>query len=112
MTQHYNKLTEIQQELLALLSEEAAESIHMIGKIMRHGLDSRDPTQVAGPYMTNRDDLETEIGHLHAAIQLLVFYQVLDMENMEEATHDKLDAVGEWLHHAEVPQELLRPKLK
>ena len=40
MSDHFNGLTPVQAELLALLSDECGELVQIIGKIMRHGLDS------------------------------------------------------------------------
>jgi len=60
-------LTPAQYERLAILMEEAAEVIQIIGKIQRHGYESRHPD--GGP--TNREMLEKEIGHVNYAVNLL-----------------------------------------
>lgn len=58
MTQHFNNLTPAQAELLAMLAEEAAEVIQVIGKVLRHGYDNHHPDM---PQVTNRELLRREI---------------------------------------------------
>lgn len=65
--EHFNKLTPAEDERLALLLEEMGEAQQVIGKIMRHGYDSRHP--YGGP--TNRQMLEREIGDIRFAMNLL-----------------------------------------
>ena len=67
MTESFNKLTPAEAERLALLSEECAEVIMAIGKILRHGFESRHPN--GGP--TNRQTLERECGDLRHAVLLM-----------------------------------------
>lgn len=64
-----NGLTDAETERLALLGEECAEIGQTIGKILRHGPESRNPDVTGSP--TNREDLEHEIGDLLWAIDLL-----------------------------------------
>lgn len=56
VSQHFNQLTPAEAERLALLAEECGEVIQAIGKILRHGYESRHPD--GGP--TNREALERE----------------------------------------------------
>ncbi len=60
---HFNNLTPAQAERLAMLAEECAEVIQVIGKILRHGYDSYHPDQ---PYITNRELLQQELTDLAA----------------------------------------------
>ena len=43
MSKHFNGLSADEAERLAMLSEECAEVIQVIGKILRHGYDSSNP---------------------------------------------------------------------
>lgn len=68
-TVFHNGLSDAETERLALLGEEAAEIVKTIGKILRHGYESRNPDRVDAP--TNREDLEHEIGDLLWASDLM-----------------------------------------
>ena len=68
-TRFHNGLNKSETERLALLGEECAEIGQKIGKILRHGYQSRNPDVTNGP--TNREDLEREIGDLLWAIDLM-----------------------------------------
>ena len=94
---HFNGLTPGEHERLALLAEECGEVIQAIGKIMRHGYESRHPD--GGP--TNRESLEREIGHVEAAKTLLS--KADDIRPLEVASHTltKLRTVKLYLHHQE-----------
>lgn len=96
---HFNGLTPAQAERLALLAEELGEAVQVIGKILRHGLDSSHPDAVVGD--TNRRELERELGDVSAATTLLVLAGDLDLERIDEAENDKLERVGQYLHHQE-----------
>jgi hypothetical protein len=43
VSQHFNGLTPAEAERLALLAEECGEVIQAIGKVLRHGYESRHP---------------------------------------------------------------------
>lgn len=64
---HFNDLTPAEAERLAILSEECAEVIQIIGKIQRHGYNSTHPD--VGP--SNSILLATEIGHVKAAVEMM-----------------------------------------
>lgn len=95
MSRHFNQLTAKQAESLALLVEECAEVQHIIGKILRHGLESYHPNG-DGP---NRSLLEEELGDLRAAIEVAVSIGMVDEEFIDDARQSKLKRVGEYLHH-------------
>ncbi len=92
---HFNKLTPAEAERLALLAEEMGEAQQAIGKILRHGYESRHPN--GGP--TNRRTLEIELGDVrHAMIRLC------DSGDLsKQAIHDRADTkaltVAQYLHH-------------
>lgn len=66
--QQLNQLTPAEAERLALLAEEMGEAVQAIGKILRHGYESRHPD--GGP--TNREVLEREVTDVFFAANLLV----------------------------------------
>jgi NTP pyrophosphatase (non-canonical NTP hydrolase) len=65
-----NNLTDAQAERLAILLEEMGEAQQAIGKILRHGYHSWDPTAVK--VITNRDDLAKELADVQYAVNLLI----------------------------------------
>lgn len=67
MSEHYNELTPAQAERLAILAEECAEVIQIIGKILRHGLDSFHPATG----VVNRTALMHEIIDVKAAMVMI-----------------------------------------
>jgi NTP pyrophosphatase (non-canonical NTP hydrolase) len=88
---------EAQIERLALLSEELGEAVQIVGKILRHGIESTDPNG-----NTNKNLLEKELGDILAALFLMRYNNDLDLENIETATLLKMKKYksGEaYLHH-------------
>lgn len=53
-----NHLTQAEAERLAMLAEECAEVIQVVGKILRHGYESHHPDT---PGVSNRDLLDKEL---------------------------------------------------
>lgn len=94
---HFNKLTPAEDERLALLMEECAEVIQIVGKIQRHGYESRHPD--GGP--TNRELLEKELGHVDAAQELMFRPRDISMDAIFVSTEKKLRNVLQYLHHQE-----------
>lgn len=68
MQDHFNGLTPAEAERLAMLAEEAAEVIQIVGKILRHGYASYHPDN---PSLTNRVLLMNELADFNA-VQLLM----------------------------------------
>lgn len=99
MTTHFNQLTEQETELLAILAEECAEVIQIIGKILRHGLNSYDPTTPLVPFITNRDLLEKELGHIKHVQTLLTLKLVLDQSSINKSCCAKAKSIKKYLHH-------------
>lgn len=104
MTDFTNGLTPAEDERLALLLEECAEAIQVIGKIMRHGYESHDPTS-ASLSPTNREMLEKELGHVRHAIDRMTLARDVNVVAIEGAKKLKADSVGRWLHHQGDPNE-------
>ena len=94
----FNELSAAEAEALALLAEECAETIHVIGKILRHGLHSKAPTRPCDP--TNHEMLIHELGDIRAAQLLCAKYMSLDSVVIQEATEEKLKELHKFLHHA------------
>ena len=97
--QHFNALTPAQLERLALLQEEMAEAQQAIGKILRHGLDSFDPTVPEDERETNRGWLERELGDVEFAIRLLCGADDLSWQHIGNFAAQALDAKSPYFHH-------------
>lgn len=72
MLKQFNGLTPAQAERLFYLLEELGEVQQAIGKILRHGYMSYDPTKDEMPRTTNRMMLERELGDVERAVHMLV----------------------------------------
>jgi len=94
--QHFNQLTPAEAERLALLAEECAETIQVIGKILRHGYASCHPNDLE---TSNRTLLTDEIGHIQAALQLMESAGDIHPEIIEQSCAAKMRKVGFYLHH-------------
>ncbi len=90
------ELSSAQLERLALLSEELGEAVQAIGKIMRHGYESRYPFAEAAK--TNRQDLEKELGDVLAAIEILTRSRDLDEDAIAGHRNDKACKVHVYMH--------------
>lgn len=101
---HFNGLSPALAERLALLSEECGEVVQVIGKIQRHGIESRHPD--GGP--TNRQLLEKELGDTYAVLLLLTRAGDVTPEHIALHKDAKLRNVQQWLHHQ--PAELFETK--
>ncbi len=99
----FNKLSPAQVERLYYLSEELAESIQAIQKVLRHGYESKNPKLKNGP--TNRMHLEEELGQTGLAIHLLCQAGDLNPYDMSVYAKNKGEDLHLWMHHQ--PQELL-----
>lgn len=94
--EHFNGLTPVEAELLALLAEECGELVQAIGKILRHGIFSYHPdTEV-----NNIHSLHKEMGDVRAAMILLCQNGVTVKEKVHAMADEKLAKVGKYLHHA------------
>lgn len=96
MTSHFNKLTPAEAERLALLLEEMGEAQQAIGKILRHGYESKHPSKPDGP--TNRESLEREVGDVLHAIWLLMKQDISEAA-IGERRSVKSATVQLYFHH-------------
>jgi NTP pyrophosphatase (non-canonical NTP hydrolase) len=97
---HFNKLTPAQAERLAILSEELGEALQAVGKILRHGYESFDPT-VPQTMRTNRSDLEKEIGDIQCAVTMLAENDDIDAFRIRFRANQKAEKIKPYLHHQE-----------
>lgn len=92
-----------QTERLAILSEECAEVIVAVSKILRHGYGSCNPLAPTPPEdknpETNRMLLERELGDVMHAIAML--HDTGDISKSEIYRYEKEKAIKikKWLHH-------------
>lgn len=91
----FNKLNSAEAERLALLAEELGEAVQAIGKIMRHGYESRHP--LGGP--TNRLALEKELGDVRHAMIMLCNAGDLSKQHIHDMAEVKALNVVRYLHH-------------
>ena len=90
-------LSEAERERLALLVEENGEVLQAIGKVLRHGFESRNPLDRSSE--TNRLQLAREVGHLEHAVNRLTGAGDLERDTIDDARERKERTVGRWLHH-------------
>ena len=87
------KPTQAQVERLAILAEECAEVIQVVGKILRHGWRNEGHC--------NRIALEHELGDLTWAVTLLVREDDIHSCTVERFAGEKPGKAAQWLHHNE-----------
>src|ERR1039458_9603208 len=92
-----NDLTDAQAERLAILLEELGEAQQAIGKILRHGYHSWDPTILK--VTTNRDDLAKELADVQYAINLLLGNDDIDQFTVAKRVAEKAGKIAPYLHH-------------
>lgn len=68
--ERFNKLSAAEEERLHYLIEECSEVIKCCTKILRHGYDSKDPTNLKHP--GNRTHLEIECSDVIKAFNLMI----------------------------------------
>lgn len=89
-------------ERLALLLEELGECQQIIGKILRHGYESYDPTEIVSEDRrptTNRTMLEKELGDVMHCIYRMNFSNDVKYEHITERADLKGERVEKYLHH-------------
>lgn len=65
---HFNGLTPAEAERLAMLAEECAEVIQVVGKILRHGYGSHHPDT---PHISNREMLRAELIDVETLLRVM-----------------------------------------
>lgn len=85
-------------ERLGLLAEEAAEVIQVVGKILRHGWDSRKPSDPTGP--TNRENLLTELIDFSTIVGLCEGCGDFNISSViQERSFEKIEKLKRYTHH-------------
>lgn len=95
--EHFNKLNPAEAERLALLAEECAEVIQIVGKILRHGYESHNP--FSHDKKTNRLLLMEEIGHILVATDMMRDAEDISIDTVVDAKNEKKIGVVRYLHH-------------
>lgn len=103
---NFNQLTPAQTERLALAAEEMAEASQIIGKILRHGIDSYNPFLPPPAGDTNRQKLEKELADVLLSIDLLIAGGDIDEKEIADRKRVKHNRIWGWLHHQD--QEVFR----
>ncbi len=96
MQANTNGLTPAQAERLAMLAEECGEVVQVIGKILRHGYDSRHPN--GGP--TNKELLAAELRDVDAVVRAMGRYEMRDF-SMKDEVGMAWDKKRRFAHHQE-----------
>lgn len=89
--------TEAEQELLTVLIEELAETIQSCSKISRFGWDSINPAIPNS--LTNRHDLEKELGNVHNAVMMLINKGLISEEAIIKSAEEKALKIHQFLFH-------------
>jgi NTP pyrophosphatase (non-canonical NTP hydrolase) len=92
---HFNKLTPAEAERLAILGEECGEVVQAIGKILRHGYESRHPD--GG--LTNREQLELELGDVLCLGRIMGVAGDISMQAVETRCAVKPAKLVRYTHH-------------
>lgn len=92
-----NGLSGSELERLAILSEEFGEAQQCIGKILRHGYESYNPVVDTG--MTNRRELERELGDVFLAIDLLCRAGDISSMGISMREETKRTSIKRYLHY-------------
>ncbi len=92
-----NELSNAEIERLAILSEELGEAQQCIGKILRHGYESYNPVVDTG--MTNRRELERELGDIYEAILMLSRARDVSDVAINKRQAEKRRKIKKYLHH-------------
>jgi NTP pyrophosphatase (non-canonical NTP hydrolase) len=81
-----------ENEIMDILQEECAEVIQMVSKCRRFGIDNTHLK--AG--VSNRARLTEEIGDLQAMIDLCIIYGLVDKDEVDRASDDKIAKLKQW----------------
>lgn len=108
MPGNFNRLTPAELERLAILGEELGEAQQIIGKILRHGYESYDPTipvpEDENPVI-NRWMLEKELGDALWIMRTMCASHDISGERIEKASIEKGPRAAKYLHHQPVQSD-------
>lgn len=97
--QFNNKLTAAEAERLAIMAEECAEIVVIVGKILRHGFESFDPTKPESERYSNRDLLAHEVGDVKWIMNVMAVCGDFNAELAAARFHSGTLRKAQWLHH-------------
>lgn len=95
-TEHFNHLSEAEQERLAILIEECGEVVQVGCKILRHGYDSNNNGEMPE---TNRQMLERELGDLAHTVRRMVSGGDVSETVITERMASRPQRIEKYLHH-------------
>lgn len=90
-------LTDAQRERLAMLAEEAAEVIQVIGKILRHGYDSYHPNDILKT--PNRKFLQEELMDFDSIMTEMASKGDIRYNFTNEEIKARWNSKKRWTHH-------------
>lgn len=96
-----NKLTPAEAERLAMLAEECGEVIQIVGKILRHGYESRHPD--GGP--SNRLLLTKELGDIQCVVGAMDAEDDIQTGDIRYWASKKQERIDRYTHHQPKSQE-------
>jgi NTP pyrophosphatase (non-canonical NTP hydrolase) len=97
MSDFSNNLSPAEAERLAVLLEEMGEAAQVIGKILRHGYESRSPFDPDSD--TNREALVRELGDVLVAIEFLAETKDISETDIDDRMRVKRHRIWDFLHH-------------
>lgn len=92
-----NNLSPAEYERLAILAEEMGEALQCIGKVMRHGYESYNPTVSSS--LTNRRELEKELGDVMCAFGMMAAAKDINARSVEQRVVYKAQKIQKYLHY-------------
>lgn len=95
--QAFNGLTPAEVERLAIFVEEMGEASRVVGKVLRHGYESSDPT--GRDTGVNRTQLEKEVGDVFGAVEMMTSSGDLKGAAIDIFTVARRASVKKYLHH-------------
>jgi len=84
-------MNEKNREALVILQEECAEVIQAVSKCYRFGLDNQHKSG-----LTQRANLELEVGDMLALVDILVEQGVINLNNLHTAKLNKVEKLKKW----------------
>ena len=84
-------MTEDNNEVMDIAQEECAEVIQAVSKCYRFGLDNSHKSG-----LTQRANLEMEVGDMLALVDILVEQGILDQDGLELAMDNKKEKLKIW----------------
>lgn len=92
-----NPVTEREKEMLQIVTEECAEVIQAISKMVRFGKDNMSPVWFPGQIRRNNtENLSTEIGQLIALLKIIQDEGMIDDDIVSKAADEKFDALKKY----------------